>query len=160
MKKKIIGVATLAMLLVTGCSQRPSDELAETMETKAPETELAKQTEETIEVSDVGIDPMEIREILQENYGEMAEVSYDKFTKTFRVDIVEPGVVAEIAQVIDSGDAYGSWEALAESVAELSRVVGQALGKGYTIEVGNPVNPERHLLSATNGYVTYNFMVD
>lgn len=182
MKKKLFSITSLMLLslLLVACGSEESE--AKTEEEEEVKTEeVAKEepkeeveevveeieeTEEEVEDEideDLNIELMEMMHIaiLEENFAEIADIEFDKDTKTVSIIPNEELIVLGLLLAMDGSQEHiDSWSELADSVMLMSSAFYANGLEDYAISMVNPSNKSNALIMAINGEITYDALYD
>ena|SRR5690554_3741686 len=92
---------------------------------------------------------------LQDNFQELAEISFDEEEKEFKMLVTDPDFTAELMFMIEYDVTLDEWYGLVDSFAFMSESLNEMLGDGYTLHLLNPMNENNTLLTIVDGTVTY-----
>lgn len=180
---KKLGVITVAMLVMVGCSPEDmenSDEevtddvevVEEVDEVKAEETEEVEEVEEEIEeveedleqeIEDEGIEAFDRSDrvylalmIMQTDFEEIADVEYDGEQDAIVITPTEQGFANDVMFMMSGLLDRASWDSLVENVQYLSSTLVDVVDEEMKLAIANPENSEKMLLVVQNGEVLYN----
>lgn len=97
----------------------------------------------------------EALKLLQESFDGVGTVTFDEGTKTYAITSTDPNFMVGVLMVASGEAPQDIWTMVVDSTVYLSESITNLLGKGYTVAMVNPDNPERLLLVVENGIVTY-----
>lgn len=106
----------------------------------------------------------ETLEILNEAFNGFALWTIDRKTKTFNMNIVGEDYKKAIAFIIEYGrataDISRDWDNFIDTYIGSSETIKDMCGKGYTLSVLNPYNPDKSILMVRDGAVIYDVTRD
>lgn len=96
----------------------------------------------------------EVLLLFEENLGAMFNVEFDASNYTYNLYAIDQGFINDV-KALEQGLVDDSWWYFTENYYVLSNEIYNALGYGYTLNLYNPFNEERVILSAVDGYPVY-----
>ena len=96
-------------------------------------------------------------EILQDSFKETAQVTFDEEKKAFKIQPIDDGMITAIAMV-SNGGLQSEYTLMINNFVEMSKMLEQNLGSGYTLAMLNPANPDNVILMIMDGQIVYNFI--
>lgn len=92
---------------------------------------------------------------LEESFEGMAEVSFDRDRKLYKITPTDPAFEKELVMMNEGIIGKEPWDTLVDDFAYLSDSMKGLVGNGYSITLMNPSNSDKHLLMVTDGKVEY-----
>lgn len=142
-----IVVVALGVGLVIGSQKK------EEVSTPAP-TPTTTSVEQTVESEPQVNKTEDVLHILQKGCSKIGTVHYDKSQKAYIITPTDPTFVQDLGYVLDSGDTQ-EWDALVDTITELSAKVSKTVGSGTSIAMANPSKTDNVILIISDGIVVY-----
>src|SRR5699024_859525 len=175
MKKMIYtGMTVLGMIALSGCGTGNADintaeheakahDLAELERMAIPEESTEEpssiSTVESEDTADNSFMEQEVLNIMNREMGSYVSAEFDAENKVYKLTPIDPDFIGG-TRLIPEGMFTEEWNAVADSITELSLANMDTIGSGYHIQLMNPDNPDNFLLWVIDGIVMYNVVDD
>ena len=162
MLKNIIGVFALSLMLVACGDESVSEDVSTTdvaVENEAVIgedliSEVKKEADARSEVE------QNMLNFFKENLSGTMSISFSEETKTYAMMPIGDGFTDELMLTATGDIGAESWYGVVYGFVDLSEMVQENLGDGYSIVMLNPSNTENILLLITDGKIQYDFLSD